>query len=130
MNRKVLAKGRLPADATTYEIKNNRFVKNPKRDLVEIQVTNRIQLVMDRTANQDCIKDLSKRIAELKKALLTADESGRSELIEQIQHLKDEVMTIIKREMKQNYPFDERKGQKYKKWNRLTNEAFHIRERV
>ncbi len=39
-------------------------------------------------------------------------------------------MEVVKKEMKANYPFGERKGQEYKIWNRLTNEAFYIRERI
>lgn len=133
MEREVLAKGRVPGPAD-YDIKCHtgswRLVLNPKRNILEIQVSNRIQLVMDRTENLDSVKDLNARIAELRKASLSADEHDRAELSKQIQALKDEVMIIIKREMKQNYPFDERKRMKYKIWNRLTNEAFHIRERV
>lgn len=126
----VLAKGRLPVDATRYDIRNGRFVLFPKHDVVDTQINNRIQLIMDRTSESKPVVEINARIAELRKAMLSAEPDAQKEITEQIHLLKDEVLRIVKREMKQNYPFDERKGQKYKKWNWLTNQAFHVRERV
>lgn len=43
---------------------------------------------------------------------------------------KGQDMDKVRREMKQSYPFGERKGQRYKIWNKLSNQALYIRERV
>lgn len=57
------------------------------------------------------------------------EETVLKRIQEVMDRTKGKSMDIVRREMKQSYPFGERTGQRYKIWNKLSNQALHIRER-